>query len=443
MGAAAPFLADLDGDGRAEVLIGRQVLNGDGSLRWTGSGPRVGRSPVTGLHAVAADLDLDGIPEVVVGPSAYKADGTLLWNAGSVGDGVVAVANLDDDPWPEIVVSDGQLWLLEHDGTVAWGPVDTPGSGYTGPVALADFDGDGDVEIGVGRRSQYSVVEGYGHLRWTAATTQSSLGSVNTGGAASAFDFDGDGAAEVLLADTAGLHVLRGVDGSLAAESPVGTCTYAHSYPLVADLDGDGKAEILMGSNACAASAAAGLRAFGEAGDGWVRSRPLWNQYEYAVSDVRDDLTSPWPAVPAGLRENTWRANAATAGSAFASADLTASFVRRSEEGTDLRFTVRVGNAGMGPVGPGVPVALYNGDPRLDYPFLAATATTRPLAPGEYEDVSVVVSSQTAAGASIVAIVDDPGTRVGTVSECDEENNRHDSGYWLNRRPAGECGSGP
>ena len=34
------------------------------------------------------------------------------------------------------------------------------------------------------------------------------------------------------------------------------------------------------------------------------------------------------------------------------------------------------------------------------------------------------------------AVVDDPGTGVGTVSECDEENNRHDSGYWLNLRPA-------
>ena len=86
----------------------------------------------------------------------------------------------------------------------------------------------------------------------------------------------------MLLADTAGLHVLRGCDGTVVAESAAGTCTYAHAYPLVADVDGDDKAEILLGSHACADSTATGLRAVGEAGDGWVRARPLWNQYEYA-----------------------------------------------------------------------------------------------------------------------------------------------------------------
>ena len=369
VGAAAPFLADLDGDGRAEILVGRQVLNGDGTLRWTGAGTMSGRSPVTGTHSVAADLDLDGTPEVIAGASAYRADGTLLWSVPAVGDGVVAVGNLDSDPYPEIVVSTGALWLLEHDGTVVWGPVDVPGAGYAGPVTLADFDGDGRLEIGVGTAAQlfrlgelrpHPLDGGHGPVGRPLSTPA---------GAASAFDFDGDGATEVVLADSGGLRVLRGRDGTVVAESPTGTCTNSHATPVVADVDGDAKAEILLGSNAtCTASTARGLRAFGEAGDGWVRARPIWNQYEYSVSDVRDDLKSPWPAVSGPLRANTWRANAASVGSAFASADLTASHVRRSEEGTDFRFTVRVGNGGTGLVGPGVPVALYNGDPRLDYP---------------------------------------------------------------------------
>ena len=72
------------------------------------------------------------------------------------------------DPYPEIVVANGSLWLLEHDGTLRWGPLNPPGFGYLGPVTIADFDGDGRAEIGVGRRLNYSVVEGYGHVRWTA-----------------------------------------------------------------------------------------------------------------------------------------------------------------------------------------------------------------------------------------------------------------------------------
>ena len=273
LSSAAPFLADLDGDGRAEILVGRQVLSGDGTLRWTGAGTMSGRSGVTGTHSVAADLDLDGTPEVIAGASAYRADGTLLWSAPAVGDGVVAVGNLDSDPYPEIVVSTSSLWLLEHDGTVVWGPIDVPGTGYAGPVTLADFDGDGRLEIGVGARLSYSVFERYGHILWTADTAQSD-GYWNTGGAASAFDFDGDGAAEVVLADSEGLRVLRGRDGSVVAQSPTGTCTNSHATPVVADVDGDAKAEILLGSNAiCTASTARGLRAFGEAGDRWVRAR--------------------------------------------------------------------------------------------------------------------------------------------------------------------------
>ena len=89
----------------------------------------LGRSVVTGLRSVAADLDGDGLPEVIAGASAYRANGALLWSVPSVGDGVAAIANLDADPCPEIVVGNGRLWLLGHDGTLRWGPLNPPGNG--------------------------------------------------------------------------------------------------------------------------------------------------------------------------------------------------------------------------------------------------------------------------------------------------------------------------
>ena len=123
VGAGAPFLVDLDGDGRQEIVVGRQVLNGNGTLRGgRGAGPMAGTIRRPGLRSVAADLDGDGRPEVIAGASAYRADGTLLWSVPSVGDGVMAIANLDCDPYPEIVVANGWLWLLGHDGAVRWGP---------------------------------------------------------------------------------------------------------------------------------------------------------------------------------------------------------------------------------------------------------------------------------------------------------------------------------
>ncbi len=74
-GDGGPALADLDGDGAPEIILGRQVLNNDGSVRWTGTGGRGGRlgNPLAGV----ADLDMDGIPEIVAGRTAYRANGDI------------------------------------------------------------------------------------------------------------------------------------------------------------------------------------------------------------------------------------------------------------------------------------------------------------------------------------------------------------------------------
>ena len=128
----------------------------------------VGRSAVTGLRSVAADLDGDGIPEVIAGASAYRADGTLLWSVPAVGDGVVAVANLDSDPYPEIVVpataGSGCSGTTARCAGVRWSP---PGNGNLSAVTIADFDGDTHPEIGVGRWPNYVVVEPMGQVKWS------------------------------------------------------------------------------------------------------------------------------------------------------------------------------------------------------------------------------------------------------------------------------------
>src|SRR6185503_7558087 len=66
---ATPALADLDSDGLSEIVLGRQVFNSDGTLRWTGTGGK------GDLISIVVDLDLDGKPEVVAGNTAYRANG--------------------------------------------------------------------------------------------------------------------------------------------------------------------------------------------------------------------------------------------------------------------------------------------------------------------------------------------------------------------------------
>jgi RHS repeat-associated protein len=438
-GSSAPYLADLDGDGHAEIVVGRQVLNRDGTVRATGAGSSKAVNGLTGSFSIAADLDGDGKSELIVGNTAYQftpAGLAILWQKTALPDGYNAVGNFDSDDLPEVVlVSQGSVWLLENDGTIKWGPVTVPGAGFSGGPVVADFDGDARPEIVVGTRSKLSLVETGGFVRWTVDTDQvQSPTSIGVG--ASAFDFDGDGAAELVYADESGLWVRRGKDGLPLVQQPLDTCVQGRGYPVVADVDGDGNAEIVTGSNqVCAGSQTRGLHVLGERTDRWVTARRIWNQHGYSVTNVDDEGAIPAAPQPSWLASNSFRANSFGPGSRFAAPDLTASYVRRTDVGTDLRFTVRVGNAGMAAVPAGLPISFYNGDPRPGFPLLATLATSQPLAPGQFEDVDFTVASSTTAESELFVVADDAGDGPGTVSECDEENNFHASGFFLNRPP--------
>ena len=436
-GPSAPSIADLDGDGHPEIVVGRQVLNRNGTIRSTGSAPSKAVNGLPGSFSIVADLDRDGTPEIVAGNTAYKVTPggqSIYWQKTALPDGYNAVGNFDADDFPEVVlVSQGSVWLLEHNGDVKWGPVTVPGAGFSAAPVIADFDGDGRPEIVVGTRSKLSLVETGGFVRWTVDVDQAT-GVANAGPGASAFDFDGDGAAEIVYADESGLWIRRGRDGAPLLQQPFDTCVEGRGYPLVADVDGDGNAEIVAGSNQlCAGSQARGLRVVGEAADRWVITRTIWNQHGYSITNVEENGTIPAHAAPSWLASNSFRQNAATTGSVFAAPDLTASFVRRAEVGTNLRFTARIGNAGAAVAGPGIPVSFYNGDPRPGFPLLGTVATASPLRPGEYEDVDFVVPSATPAESMLFVVADDPGDQSSTVGECDEQNNFHGTGFYLNR----------
>ncbi|MBA4368663.1 MAG: hypothetical protein C0403_13615, partial [Desulfobacterium sp.] len=260
-GGSSVTISDLDTDGNPEIIYGRIVLNNDGSKKWTGTGG-------TGVYnSIAADINLDGFPEVIAGNTVYSHTGQILWQNSAVGNGYTAVANFDEDPFPElVVVSSGYVYLLEHTGQIIWGPIDFPPSGrnrdHGGPPTIADFDSDGQPEIGIAGGYRYVVMEGNGKVRWSAAIQDTSSNVTGS----SVFDFEGDGSAEVVYADEMYLFIFRGTTGAQLFKTRIGSRTRTE-YPIIVDVDNDNNAEIVVPSNSYHGGYKTGIQVFGDAND--------------------------------------------------------------------------------------------------------------------------------------------------------------------------------
>jgi len=321
----SPAFADLDGDGDVEIIVGYggdriTVFDHDGKVVFhaDGGGNQLGNGNSTYTAPIVTDLDLDGALEIIYGDDVYGPDGTVKWSgtllSGSGRPNVLAVANLDDDPFGEIVWStSAHVEVREHDGTQKWL---MPDEHWSGAISIADVDGDGRPEI-IGANNFHIRVLGHdGALKWVAG-----FGGLVSGGAraTTAFDFDGDGLKEVVAQDRDFVLFIDGVTGRILARVPAvsrgGIGVPRQLGPLVADSDGDGEAEVLA-RNHVSGSATSGILRYGPATGSWAATRPIWNQISYHVTNIDPDGGVPSPQqvnwLTPGL--NNYRVNATPPG---------------------------------------------------------------------------------------------------------------------------------
>ena len=416
-------IADLDHDGKAEIIVGNTVLNSDGTTRWKGSG--FTGTNFAGALSVVADINLDGNPVVIAGAQAYRgSDGATLWKNDRVGDGPVAVGNFTGDRYPQIVVvSYGKVSLLDHNGEIIWGPVQLPGGGYGGAPIIADLDGDGIPEIGVAMGSRYIILKGDGSILWTSPTQD--LTSTVT--SSSAFDFAGDGHAKVVYADETTLHVYNGADGSPMFNTPHSSGT-ALEEPVIVDVDGDGHADILVGANQwtfVGPNMFHGIRVFSDVNNAWVGTRKIWNQHSYHITNINDDGSVPRVEKNSWEVSNTYRLNARIGIPSTAVPDVTASYIRVNDQGASKpsTFTVRIGNAGLLPIDAGTSVAFYSGQAGAGGTLLGTAVTGVDLNTNEYQDVVLTYTGSIADIKTLVVVADDDGKGGHTLSDFDISNN--------------------
>ncbi len=467
-----PAIADLDGDGVAEIVCGLSAYDADGVRLWSAGLGAGAVGPLT----VVADLDGDGAPDITDGQSAYRHDGTPLGWTGTgfaglaaVGDFVTATGEPGRDGLPElVVVGAGQVSLVNGQTGAQWtapqplpsGAACVVGGGTTGtggPPTIADFDGDGAPEVGVANLACYTVfklrADGSAFDVLWSKTVQDRSSSV-TG--SSVFDFDGDGRAEVVYADELAVHVFDGASGDnvLRMDHCSGT---TYEYPVIVDVDGNGRANIVVAENTytagglgCAAGVAPGISVLRDANDQWVNTRALWNQHTYHVTNVCDGRD--WVCGGPGAQGNSYGrvpkseppswsfANVAPGVSApplnsyrqnvqgeglFNAPDLVPSDLRELTSGCRSQhgLSVRVLNQGALGVLAGLPVAFY--EDTVPRRLLAVGHTSQKLLPGQSEVVTVTWTPEPEQvwPITVVAVVDDDGTGAGSSSECVEDNN--------------------
>ncbi len=355
----AVSIANLDGGPRPHIIVGASVFDADGRLLGDGRtlGGTTGGIGLRSAISAVADIDLDGTPELVAGPTAYRlVNGQLtkVWQRTDRADGYVAIANFDDDPRAEIVVvANGFVYMLHHDGTDAevWNPpshapVAIPGGGQGGAPLIVDVDGDGIPEIGVAGASHYVLFNRDGSVRWKAAISDRSSNSTG----AVAFDLDGDGQVEIIYRDERFLRIFRGADGVLLAKVPVQSSTWAEQ-PVVVDVDNDGHADIVVTSDLfTGATGDTGVLVFQDVANKWTRTRRIWNQHSYHVTNVNEDGTVPAVETPHWLVPglDAFRTNAFVPGE---SADASDSFTYVATDGildsnvATVRLAVRTPNS--------------------------------------------------------------------------------------------------
>jgi len=415
--------ADLDGDGHVEILDGNTVFDAAGHPLWAGS-DGVGGISGTGPISFAADIDQDGLLEVVNDRAVYRHDGTIKCVNTSIGHGLAAVGNFDQDPEGEIVVVWGSMVsLLDDDCRELWRKP-LPGGGAGGAPNIADFDNDGMPEIGVAGANQYTVFEHTGAVKWSKPVQD--LSSNRTG--SSTFDFEGDGKSEVIYGDEHFLRIYDGSTGAVRFEVPNSSGT-TYENPVIADVDGDNNAEIVVCANDYAWGNTHGIRVFRDRNDGWVNTRGIWNQHAYSVTNVNDDGSIPaHPAtnwLTAGL--NTFRSNSQGTGtrSPFAAPDLTASDVAAqcTPSTQTLALSATVHNQGDAAASAGLNVAFYRGDPASGGTLLGVATVPARIEAGAQATATLSLHPAPGGLADVWAVADDDGTGTGREVECVETNN--------------------
>jgi hypothetical protein len=387
----ASVIADLDGDGIAEIVVGSRVFDGVTGVERTPTGLAFTRGRPS--YPAIADFDGDGSPDLVL-VETHR-------NTVSIGDDNYAVSVFS--PRSNSFVFGPYVHELHH--------------GYGGGAPLVDdLDADGVPDIGVAGLVDYCVYsprcarkpipadcreEG---ILW-CKPIQDWSGTLG----ATSFDFDGDGAPEVVFRDECWLRVFDGPSGRVVFARSM-TAFTADESPVVVDIDRDGHADLVVSADYFGAS-------------------PQDAIASYHITEINDDLSVPLKEKPSWIEHNTYRRNQKIGKvDSWREPDFTAAKAIGVDNGSvdcasSFVLWANICNRGTYSVPVGVQGAFYRTDPRIAGTPICVARTSQRLDPGTCSLVSCPWNAPPQGPVDLWFRANDDGLAAPVLNECRAGND--------------------
>ncbi|OHB17458.1 MAG: hypothetical protein A2749_01555 [Parcubacteria group bacterium RIFCSPHIGHO2_01_FULL_45_26] len=295
---SAPAIADLDQDGSPEIVFANAALRADGTLWWKGTGGfglyKMDLGFISNpIEVVASESGL----EVSAGNTLYSANGRILWNRSDLLDGWTAVTDFQEDGRPEIVLSvggyNGPLYVLDGLTGVTVGVPYVRQNGVNNTMAhpvVSDLDRDCVPEVLTG--TAFDTLQA---LKWDEASKSLNLYwetpvALDLSGVSTPTicDLDGDAFPEVLYTGTDAWYIINGRTGQTIWQFPHQSSTVYENI-VCADLGNQLAELVVMAVGGSVEDNTVSVYGCSN----WAQARPIWNQFQYHVTNVGDSGQIP------------------------------------------------------------------------------------------------------------------------------------------------------